>query len=279
MEVLLEFNDTVHIAPKLRYDLSAPGDKELLPTPDPETSPSYNDPNIATAALRNAKDDLAVGRISPESYEKLEGGVKRGGAFAPLLRYTDLTKGPHSASLPGPQNPANTVDDTVVRQNVGFLTPEHEAEYCLATDARLGDMTAAVQMSRVPEKPPLWEREREQALRSPVSVHHWLRKNHPNVFLQDNENASEKSGSRPSNPRASKRSANTSRKDEDTHDEDSALADSGPTTGGSKAKRKRDDDSTPRGKGGGGSRSNRKNKEDGPSNAKRPAKRSSGGAA
>ncbi|KAL4736782.1 IEC3 subunit of the Ino80 complex, chromatin re-modelling-domain-containing protein [Aspergillus similis] len=264
LEVLLEFNDAVHIPPKLRYDLHVPGDEDILPPPDDgELSAAYNDHALATSVLRNAKDDLAAGNITLESYQQLEGGLKRGRAFAPLLRYTDLLKVPHSAPATESQNPVNPTDDSSLNQNLGFLTPEHETEYCLATDARLGDMAAAVQLSRVPEKPSLLEREREYALRSPVSVHHWLRKNHPSIFLQDNENASEKSASRPSNLRTSKRSAPMARKDEDTHDEDSVMADSGPATGGSKAKRKRDEEATPRSKAAAG-RSNRKKKEETP---------------
>ncbi|KAL3436018.1 IEC3 subunit of the Ino80 complex, chromatin re-modelling-domain-containing protein [Aspergillus tetrazonus] len=263
LEVLLEFNDAVHIPPKFRYDLHVPGDEDILPPPDGELSAAYNDHALATSVLRNAKDDLAAGNISLESYQQLEGGLKRGRAFAPLLRYTDLLKVPHSAPATESQDPVNPTDDSSLNQNLGFLTPEHETEYCLTTDARLGDMAAAVQLSRVPEKPSLLEREREYALRSPVSVHHWLRKNHPNIFLQDNENASEKSASRPSNLRTSKRSAPMSRKDEDTHDEDSVMADSGPATGGSKAKRKRDEEATPRSKAAAG-RSNRKKKEETP---------------
>ncbi|KAL4816011.1 IEC3 subunit of the Ino80 complex, chromatin re-modelling-domain-containing protein [Aspergillus spinulosporus] len=261
LEVLLEFNDAVHIPPKLRYDLHVPGDEDILPPPDGELSTAYNDHALATSVLKNAKDDLAAGNITLESYQQLEGGLKRGRAFAPLLRYTDLLKVPHSAPATETQDPINPTDDSSLNQNLGFLTPEHETEYCLATDARLGDMAAAVQLSRVPEKPSLLEREREYALRSPVSVHHWLRKNHPNIFLQDNENTSEKSASRPSNLRTSKRSAPMSRKDEDTHDEDSVMADSVPGTGGSKAKRKRDEETTPRSKAA-ASRSNRKKKEE-----------------
>ncbi|KAL2862953.1 exosome non-catalytic core subunit RRP4 [Aspergillus lucknowensis] len=273
LEVLLEFNDAVHISPKFRYDLRAPGDEAILPTPDRELSPSYNDHASAMSVLKNARDELAAGHITAESYENLEAGLRRGRAFAPQLRYIDLTKVPHSAPALENQNGSSSLDQTL-----GFLTPEHETEYCSATDARLGDMSAAVQLARAPEKPSLAEREREYALRSPVSVHHWLRKNHPNIFLQDNENASEKSSSRPSNLRTSKRSAPASRRDEDTHDEDSVMVDSGGASGGSKAKRKRDEETTPRSKGS-NSRSSRKKKEDGAPNTKRPAKRSSGGSA
>ncbi|KAL4792280.1 IEC3 subunit of the Ino80 complex, chromatin re-modelling-domain-containing protein [Aspergillus venezuelensis] len=272
LEVLLEFNDSVHVAPRLRYDLDLPGDEDTRPTS--EGQPSYDDPASATSLLRNAKDNLANGNITAESYQKVEEGVKRGSAFAPLSRYSELMRVPHSGPAPEDQEPSNHLDG-LSSNNLGFLTPEHETEYYLATDARLGDMSAAVQLTRVPEKPSLLEREREHALRSPVSVHHWLRKNHPNVFLQDNENASEKSASRPSNLRTSKRAPAASRKDEDTHDEDSVMMESGPASGASKTKRKRDEETTPRGKAGGG-RSSRKKKDDSASTSKRPSKRSSG---
>ncbi|KAL3470806.1 IEC3 subunit of the Ino80 complex, chromatin re-modelling-domain-containing protein [Aspergillus californicus] len=266
LEVLLEFNDTVHLSPKFRYELNAPGDETILPTPERESSPSFNDHALATSILRNAKDEYTSGHISAESYQKLEDGIKRGRAFAPRLRYTDLTKVPHSAPASEGQTPR-------LDEELGFLTPEHETEHCLVMDARLGDMSSALQLSRAPDKPSMMERERDHALRSEISVHHWLRKNHPNIFLQDNENASEKSGSRPSNLRTSKRSAQTSRKDEDTHDDDSTMADSALTSGGSKSKRKRDEETTPRPKVS-SNRSNKKKKEDGASNTKRPAKRS-----
>ncbi|KAI9376483.1 IEC3 subunit of the Ino80 complex, chromatin re-modelling-domain-containing protein [Aspergillus egyptiacus] len=258
LEVLLEFNDSLHISPKYRYDLNVPGDEAIFPNSSPDVPPSYNDPAVAKSTLRNAKDELAAGNMTVESYQQLEDAMKRGEAFAPRLQYADLIKVPHSA--PGPEGPSSSGDNGL-DQSLGFLTPEHETEYCLGTDARLGDMSAVLELSRLPEKPTLAERERDYALRSPVSVHHWLRRNHPSVFLQDSENASEKSASRPSNLRASKRSAPASRKEEDTHDEDSVMMDSAPASGGSKTKRKRDEETTPRPKAN-TSRSSRKKKDD-----------------
>lgn len=207
--------------------------------------------------------------MSSEAYREVEDDVKRGQAFAPQMQYTSLTKFPHSGPLqpenPGAYNPA---------QELGFLTPEHETEYCLALDAKLGDEEALDQLVCIPKKPSLAERERDAALRSHVSVHNWLRQNQPQIFLQDNENASEKSGSRPSNLRASKRAPAPSRKDEDTYDDDSIL-ETASTSGGTKGKRKRDEDTGYRPKGG-SSRSNRKKKDDENATPKRPSKRSSG---
>ncbi|OOF98531.1 hypothetical protein ASPCADRAFT_512788 [Aspergillus carbonarius ITEM 5010] len=269
LEVLLEFNDSLHVSPSLRYDLSAPEDDSFLPPPERDIPKSYSDPDVASSVLQDARARLTAGRMSSEAYREVEDDVKRGQAFAPQMQYTSLTKFPHSGPLqpenPGAYNPA---------QELGFLTPEHETEYCLALDAKLGDEEALDQLVCIPKKPSLAERERDAALRSHVSVHNWLRQNQPQIFLQDNENASEKSGSRPSNLRASKRAPAPSRKDEDTYDDDSIL-ETASTSGGTKGKRKRDEDTGYRPKGG-SSRSNRKKKDDENATPKRPSKRSSG---
>jgi hypothetical protein len=223
--------------------------------------------------LKNARSDLAAGHITAEHYRDLESAIKRNEAFAPRLQFTSLMRIPHTPPQLEERNQSGHTDSGY---NLGFFTPEHETEYYLATDSKLGDESAASQLHRAPEKPSISEREREAALRNPISVYNWLRRNQPQIFLQDNENASEKSASRPSNLRASKKAANQSRKDEDIPDDDSVLMDTGPGSGGSKGKRKRDEDTGYRPKGGNNSRSSRKKKDDGSSSVKRSSKRSSG---
>ncbi|KAF7590796.1 hypothetical protein BBP40_002364 [Aspergillus hancockii] len=273
LEALLEFNDSLHITPDLRYDLSAPGDDLSLTAPERELSPSHIDPSEASSMLKKAKSDLTAGRITVEHYRDLEIAIKRNEAFAPRMQFTSLMKIPHTPPQLEEQNQSGHTESGY---NLGFFTPEHETEHYLATDARLGDESAALQLNHAPEKPSLSEREREAALRNPISVYNWLRRNQPHIFLQDNENASEKSTSRPSNLRTSKKAASQPRKDEDIHDDDSVLMDTGLGSGGSKGKRKREEDAGYRPKGGSNSRSSRKRKDDGSSNVKRSSKRSSG---
>ncbi|KAH8428951.1 uncharacterized protein LDX57_006624 [Aspergillus melleus] len=272
LEVLLEFNDSLHISPELRYELSASGDDALLPNDETKASPSYNDPEAAQSMLKHAKDEVATGNMTTESYRDLENAVKQGKAFAPRLDYTSLLKVPHT--LP-PMDEEEISADGGFEQSLGFFTPEHETEHYLAVDARLGDETAALQLSRAPEKSTFADREREAGLRNSISVYNWLRRNQPHIFLQDNENASEKSGSRPSNLRTSKKVTGGTRKDEEFYDDDSVLMETGPTPSGAKGKRKREDESGGKSKSG-GSRSNRKKKEEPSSTAKRSSKRSSG---
>ncbi|PYH90557.1 hypothetical protein BO71DRAFT_361212 [Aspergillus ellipticus CBS 707.79] len=270
LEVLLEFNGSLHVSPSLRYDLSSPEDDSFRSPPERDIPQSYNDPDVASSVLKDAKARVAAGRMSSDAYRDVEREVKRSKAFAPHMNYSSLVEFPHSGPLQL-ENP----DDYNPSQELGFLTPEHETEHYLALDAKLGDAEAIEQLVCIPKKPSVADREREAALRSHVSVHNWLRQNQPQIFLQDNENASEKSGSRPSNLRASKRAPAQTRKDEDMYDEESMLADTASNSGGTKGKRKRDEDTGYRPKGG-NSRSSRKKKDDETATPKRPSKRSSG---
>ncbi|OJJ43377.1 hypothetical protein ASPZODRAFT_161604 [Penicilliopsis zonata CBS 506.65] len=231
LEVLLEFNESLQIAPSLRYDLSASADSNHLPSPK-EQFPLSNDMRLDTL------------RLSKE--------------FAPAMQYHTLSKIPHTSL----QTEANRTDDEL-EHNLGYLTPEHETEYCLNIDAGLGDELAVRQLARVSDKPTPAEREREIALRNPVSVHNWLRRNQSHLSFNENEVASEKSGPRPSNLRSSKRASTQARKEEDVYDEDGILLEVGPTP---KGKRKRDDDTGYRPKG--GSSRSRKKKDDAGSTAK-----------
>ncbi len=102
------------------------------------------------------------------------------------------------------------------------------------------------------------ERDREAQLRNPVSVYNWLRHHKPGVFLQDNE-ATDKPA-RPAGARSSKRNANRDavvKEEEEMYDEEGIAMD----TGGSRGKRKREDDTGYRPKGG-NSRPTKRKKED-----------------
>ncbi|BCR91672.1 uncharacterized protein ACHE_70515S [Aspergillus chevalieri] len=265
LEVLLEFNDNLHLSPSLRFGLDAPDDTPSLPTPEREF-PAFDDSESATVALRSAKADLEAGRIMPDDYRDLEDAVKRGRAFAPEKQYTSLLKVPHTASQAEEEYNAGNGNTS---ESLGYFNPDYENEYYLGIDARLGDGSAALQLERIPKKPAPSDRDSEVAVRNPVSVYSWLRREQPSIF-RDDDNASEKSGLRPSNQRSSKK-AQQARKEED--DEDSASIDTVPASN-SKNKRKRDDDTGYRPKG--GSSRSRKKKDDGGASSRRASKRASG---
>ena len=92
----------------------------------------------------------------------------------------------------------------------GYMSPAHEEEYLLALDALLEDPafdpsnTQTRTLHLGPSQPPLSEK--ELTIRNPDSVYSWLRKNQPQVFLQDkdaqahHDNVSEKAA-----PKSSKK--------------------------------------------------------------------------
>ncbi|KAJ5152896.1 uncharacterized protein N7482_009374 [Penicillium canariense] len=249
LEILLEFNDSLHVSPTLRFDLNMPEDTPFLPAREQEIAPLISDATLARTALKEAKSELANGNFSASAYRQVEESIKRNKEFAPAMQYSNLVQIPHTAAgAPNQEQGSNGV-----RRTLGYLTPERETEYYLALDAKLGDEAAAAQLDRIPDPPTFAEREREALIRNPASVYNWLRRNQPQT-LQDHEVASEKSTSRPSNARTSKR-APAQRKEEEVYDEDGMEVEPTP-----KNKRKRDDDTGYRPKGG-NSRSKKKKDE------------------
>ena len=270
LEVLLEFNDSLQVSPSLRYDLNVPGDPLFPQEAETGDIPVVNDTGTANSVMKQAQSELRSGVISLEHYYEVENAVRHGEACAPDLQYTALSKASHTQTKPEdrPQSADGELAD-----NLGYLTPEHETEYYLAVDAKLGDESAATRISRAPEKPTFSDRERELATRRPYSVYNWLRKHQPQTSVQENEGASEKSNPRPAHLRSSKRVSGQgqSRKNEDIYDEEGNPIDLGPPPTNSKSKRKRDDDTSYRPKGG-SNRPSRKKKDDS-SNLKRSSKK------
>ncbi|EED14108.1 conserved hypothetical protein [Talaromyces stipitatus ATCC 10500] len=292
LEVLMEFNESLYIPTNLRYDLSVPGEATppLTPDDDDDIAPSTYTPTAAKAALKEARAELDAGEITADTYRRLERGIKRSTTFRPSMQYASLRQiAQHGASLVASSNsifPELDQDKTALL-NMNYMTPEHEHEYLLALDAKMGNIAAEAQLKQLPDKPTFADREREAILQNPNSVYNWLRRNTPYVFLQDNEVASEKSSQPQTQPqrsaanaRSSKRSSlATSRqpaKEEDMYDED-GIALEVPAPSASKAKRKRDEDTGYRPKGGrSGSNKKKKQETDSSHSGRRASKRGSG---
>lgn len=234
----------------MRFGLSMPNDPPLQPAPEQEILPLINDATLAKQAWAEAKTGLQAGSIDTSAYRMIEENIKRNNAFAPGQHYGSLSQTNHTCQEVAAHG--NKSSNETERQ-LGYFTPEHETEYYLALDAKLGDKAATAQLARIPDRPTFAEREKDLSIRNPASVYNWLRRNQPQT-LQDNEGASEKSSSRPSNQRSSKR-APAQRKDEDMYDEDGTETQPTP-----KNKRKREEDTGYRPKGG-SSRSKKKKEE------------------
>lgn len=280
LDVLMEFNDSLHIKPGLRYDLAAPEEDAPL-SPEPEDiAPSSYSADAAKSALREARAELEAGVITADSYRRLEEGIKRNSTYQPALKYTTLRQIPHKDPSDFDQDEP---EEASLRYKLGYLTPEHETEYLLRTDTELGDQSAIAQLSQLPDKSTFTERMRDANLANPSSVYNWLRRNTPQIFLQDNDNSSEKGagagGPRPSNLRTSKRASSVRNpaKEEDMYDED-GIAIETPEPTSSKGKRKREEDTGYRPKGGrsGGTSRKKKETESNSNFSGRRSKRSSG---
>ena len=200
--------------------------------------------------------------MSLGDYRRMEDTLRGSKALQPSKSYASLLGEP-CAFLDNSKmynDPVETVLD-------GFPGSREEERYLEGLDSYLNGVAAvprpsAAAVARGGERST--EKDREMALKNPVSVYNWLRKHQPQVFLQDNEAHSEKPSTRPVTSRASKRASNV-KQEPDLYDEDGIAIEAGPTVRG---KRKRDDDGGYRPKGGNGRPVKRK-KDDGPASAKK----------
>ena len=260
LDLLLEVNESNRVPIHLRYDLRSPTPSEsALPGLEPDV-PSHKryDTSSARAALEEAKVELATGQISPRSYNQLEAAITE--TLQNPLSLADLDRTPHSRMnliKPG-EVPVDLVDPVLS----AYLTLDHEEEYLSALDAALGIPTPNTQS--LPDSHPIRsnEREKDSALRNPVSVYNWLRKNHPGIFLQDGDPAPDKPPSKPAGTsRSARKAGGAARAEAEIIDEDGNVVGGIPVEAPSRSKRKREDE--PYRPKGGSSRSSKRKKTSG----------------
>ena len=262
--------------PRLRYDLEPPGPsaKKAHLTIAENGQPVMYDSAAASATLREARHELRTGEMSLSEYQRLSDSILDSPGFAPRKSLTILSKhAPPTSYAAGEQD-----RDSLAQLASGFPTLHQEEQYLQGLDAYLAGSTTAPRTfansttGRNGDRG--MERDRDMALRNPVSVYNWLRKHQPQVFLQDNETQSEKPA-RGSTSRVSKRASASSKVEPELYDDDGVAADMGSNLRG---KRKRDDDGGYRPKGG-NSRPTKRKKEEGTSSAKKATKPASANSA
>jgi hypothetical protein len=209
--------------------------------------PSQNlrDKIDAEFALREAKREQRAGGsgITEEMYLELEAQAQAAASRSRSL--TDLSTLPHTmigGAISATEIPGDIADPIYE----SYLTPEHEDEYLATLDATFEGTTPQLESHPIRSN----EKEREIALRNPVSVYNWLRRNEPHVFLQDGNPQSDApvQKSKEALKEASKhlKRASIVAKQEPKHDPE-AIDEDGFVAGGvmeapTKAKRKRDDE-------------------------------------
>lgn len=227
------------------------------------------DSAAASAILREARHDLRNGEITISDYQRLSDSILESPGFAPQKSFVSLSKnGPPASYVAAEQD-----RDSHAQTASGFPSSNQEEQYLQGLDAYLAGSAAAPRAfahntaGRNFDRG--MERDRDMALRNPVSVYNWLRKHQPQVFLQDNEVQSEKPA-RGATARSSKRASAPIKQEVEPYDDDGIAVDIGNT---SRGKRKRDDDGGYRPKGGNSRPTKRRKDESMPSakKAKKPA--------
>jgi IEC3 subunit of the Ino80 complex, chromatin re-modelling len=256
LELLHDLNDAPQVPPSHRYDLQPPGAETKESQHEDQTETFLLDANTAPAMLREARQGLKSGRMSMADYHHMEDSIRRSKISKPAKSYLSLLEMPY-ISLDNAKS-YNKAAKTAMN---GFPSPREEERYLEGLDSYLNGIATTPRpftagATRSGERSS--EKDREMALKNPVSVYNWLRKHQPQVFLQDNEAHTEKATTRPATSRSSKR-ANAVKQEPDLYDEDGIALDEGSSCRG---KRKRDDDGGYRPKGGNGRPVKRK-KEDG----------------
>ncbi|KAF2739719.1 hypothetical protein EJ04DRAFT_288197 [Polyplosphaeria fusca] len=267
LEVLLAMNESTRLPANRRIDLRELAEADVA-LPSLEAGPV---PEVVQQKLLELRNDLTNGLITEDEYARQADRLHN---MPPVLATRSLAsleaRVPHSTEVPDP-----VPEGLLLGENApGYMSPTHEEEYLLATDTALLD--AAIYDPNAHDGRPLRittshpiPSEKDLTIRNPDSVYNWLRKNQPQVFLQDKEDhLSEKSSARPGNAarggkRASAVSTNTpGPKTGDDGDEEVGFI---PETGTASAKARRgnkEDDSAYRPKGG-ASRGGKRKREDG----------------
>ena len=167
----MDINDSKCIPEKFRYDLDSPPDIEAVPPLEPDLSPSRQlqpAPEPQEAPINFS----ALQNVPQSTLEK----VKEEG------RYRE------------------EIDDLVAPS---YFSPSHEEEYLRDLDARPDSApNRLTETSAAPGKSLDRDREhhKDVQLRNPVSVYNWLKRNRPEIFLQENSDAEEP----PKKPKKSK---------------------------------------------------------------------------
>lgn len=266
LDLLLDVNESNRVPLRLRYDLRSPTpDAAAVPGLEPDRSPlGAHDINNAQAALEEARSKLATGQLTPSTYRELEAELLEA-ISKPNRTLAHLNNTPHTTLLSVTPNDLPSDLDEV--KPTGYLSPNHEHDYLLALDNSL-DNTPLDSHSLLPSrlaKRQEKEKEKDAQLRNPVSVHNWLRKHHPSVFLQDEPNTdkvptkhpAKTSPKPPKEPRSTKRSSAAPKHEHEVIDEEGFVI-GGNLEVPSRSKRKREDE--PYRPKGGSSRSTKRKK-------------------
>ena len=146
-----------------------------------------------------------------------------------------------------PSDPALLPPDLTGDKQPGFLDSAYEDEYLNNLDSQLGDDATApslIEQGIRPSPSRNIPTDKDLQTQNPNSVISWLRRHHPETFIQDKDNNSERSAAKPRGP--GKRMSIVAqltpqpKADPDAADDDNGFGDDAPRRVG--AKRSKDDE-------------------------------------
>jgi len=234
LQLLLELNSQPQVPARLRYDLDDPSTVKK-----PE---KHEDEQKALEELRITRHKLQKGDIQQSDYGELAENLLGSVEFAPQRSYAELVRGERLQRIPREEA------GSTYPLAGGFLPIQQEELYLQSLDDYFDEKVSDPRQHatgnighRTSEKST--DRERDYQLKNPVSVYNWLRKNQPQVFLQDTDHDKAKPA-----PRSSKRASTTKlpKAEPEMYDDDGIAVE--PSHG--KGKRKREEDGGYRPKGG-----------------------------
>ena len=240
LDLLADVNESTRIPPHLRYDLRSPTPPEsAVPGLEPDVgSRKTMDLGGARAALEEAKHELSTGQITPDSYRQLEAALNE--ALQKSLSLSQLSSTSHTVLDDVPED--DLPHDIGESSPAGYLSLDHEEEYLAILDANPEGSGSRYIGSTESHPIRSNDRDKDVALRNPVSVYNWLRKHQPQVFLQDSDSPPDRSSTRPSNvSKTPRRSAIVPKQEAEVLDDEGFLVGAS-LEGLSRTKRKRDDE-------------------------------------
>ena len=214
LDALLDFNTQPRVAARQRFDISGPN--TALRTSILESAQPADAQKAPVAGL-------GLG-LSAEAVQQVQRSLASLEASVPHTTLSHLTTLPDGIDLS--------------EHAPGYMSPQHEEDYLLALDQLLEDPAFDPSNSHHrtlhlgPSQPQLSEK--DLTIRNPDSVYNWLRKNQPQVFLQDkdgphhdnmSEKAAPKGGSKKS--RASNIGGGGTPAPKEDHDGDDSAAPEG----------------------------------------------------
>jgi len=240
LDLLLDVNESTRIPAHLRYDLRSPTPSEsAVPGLEPDVASRRTiDLGNARAALEEAKHELSTGQITPDSYRQLEAAMTE--ALHKSVSLSQLSGTSHTVLEDVPED--DLPHDIGESSPAGYLSFEHEEEYLAVLDAAIEGSGSRHTGSASSHPIRSNDRDKDVALRNPVSVYNWLRKHQPQVFLQDSDSPPDRSSIKPSNTTKQPRRSTIVAKQEPEVLDDEGFLISASLEGLSRSKRKRDDE-------------------------------------